>query len=474
MPNRRLLIASILALALPLLLARAGYAMTGFYVDADAEPGGEGSLESPWDDPNDLEDHAAEITTAAASGPVVVYLDRQDSWNIEVNNWLALASHGTSWTNGVTYDGMSWTGDAEATDQTRACIVLNVNVNGIPEEEIDYNRGVWVQNGVAYNSGNETTYDAYVKVYGLDISGNNLTFSTAPLQTFNANHVIVENCHLHDAGNINSPSDGIRFITHEVGTHGLTITDLQVKDCILDTIAAHGIAFYPTNTDNVGDILVEGCTISNFGINYLPAAGIQVMSADSGLVRGNTIHGSHAPESGSGIKLECRHSQPTDVLIEGNTVFGLPGEETHHGIELAGAVDATLRNNRLFDLSGCGIFIHYSMEDFGSQPSLGVNINDNTISNTADHAIGNCESACVIASLTGNIMRMTTNTSAIYNIGTILSHGYNILYHPNAKFTAVWDNGVMASYRNIKNWESTARYTCLGALQVQPMLLLLE
>jgi hypothetical protein len=426
--SRKIVIETAITFVFMFIIATTSSAATYFYVDADAGQNGDGSLFSPWDHPNELENNRAAITAAAAYGPVVVYLDRQDRWTFTGDDRLFLASYGTSWLNSITYDGLSWTGDTQATGQDRAEIVIDGSDN----------IGVWIQNGVEYNSGLGTTYDAYVKVYGFDINGSDKTDTCAPLQANNASHIFIENCIVHNAGNAKATSPGIRFATHARGTTGLTITDLNVKNCTIYKTSTHGIAFYPIDSDNVGDIRVEGCTISDFGSNYAAAAGIQVMSADSGTIRGNTIHDSATKDAGAGIKLEHRHSPPSHFLIESNYIYGSSGNETHHGIELTAAIDIIIKDNRLLNLSGYGIFIYDSPLGYGSCSE--IRLFNNKIYNTTGHAIANANSTGTISELSENIIKQSSNSRAVHNTGTITEHSSNVMCNRVSTWGAVWQD----------------------------------
>ena len=132
----------------------------------------------------------------------------------------------------------------------------------------------------------------------------------------------------------------------------------------------------PNGGDNNNDILIEGNTITDPGINGDQGDGIDLKAGLYNVtVRGNTISNTHAGPSancggGNGIVTLGRMQLSThesNFLIENNVIHKggcvVPGSfDSSHGISLGALHGAVVRNNVIYSVPGVGIVAWTSTE----------------------------------------------------------------------------------------------------------------
>lgn len=399
---------------------------TTYYVDADADPGGDGSLSTPWD-------AVADVDNYAFSAGDTIYFDRSDAW--DYSNELDITATGSSgsW---ITFDGETWDPESAGSGQAK----LNWTSGGYYAVDIRY--------------GSAT--DAYIKFKGFEVDVNNN--DATPIRITNASYIQILNCVPHDCVQGTGHKSCITFDS-TLG-NGSTFSNLTVTGCIAYHSNAHGIAIYPDDSDYISTITVTDNIVYDWGNYQTYGSGIQIMSADGGTIARNVIYDGYfsAGDGGYGINLETRAQANNNLDIYKNIICG--GVSSSHmcvGMENDGGTNIDVYSNVFYQCQKNAI--QWRSESTG-------NVYGNTIYRTniysGDGAI--YLAGGTIGNLKNNIIYQTADINAI-NLagGSITTHTNNLAYNSaSSGYIAVGST----TYANWLSYEASGQNSAPGFLNL--------
>ena len=324
---------------------------TAFYVDPDCAPGGDGSASRPW---RALVSYAtgpewSAVNQALAKGPVIVYFSAREAGSevseettSEVN--VLRTDRGT---HRLTLDGMSRYNTDDAHPSWR-------DYAGPCKLRIKILRG-------AISIGCHSTEPQYPMHY-VTVRGFEATGATGRV-TFGGSHTVIEHLYIHDI-----TADGANLMLHVSVDHNGKetfghLTDITLRNNRIERGQGEGIYVggnyrtkawggWPEYGNSHSDILIEGNTIQDAGLNGGEGDGIDVKTGIRNVtIRGNTIARLHPMPDITGIICEGVFGDArSDLLIENNRISG-----AGTGIGFGGQNGVTVRNNVVADCAHRGL-----------------------------------------------------------------------------------------------------------------------
>jgi hypothetical protein len=401
---------------------RPASSQTAFYVDPTSSGPGDGTAEAPWKSFEDGNPHQTSqwhvINRALASNDVIIYFSarqaRSDAAE-EIRGAVRVLRTDKS-THRLTLDGMS-----------------KYNTNDARPSWGDYTgphkMRLKMTRGCCFSIGwDDDVHRDYITIRGFEATGSGARVF------WGGSHVVLENMWVHDITTLGATVLFSAAVSEypncrDLGkSQAITVRNNLIERGIGEGIYIAGNYLFerdggcPAYGNTHSDILIEGNTIRDAGINGEQGDGIDLKAGLTNVtVRNNLIlstHDASGDDGGNGIvTLGTFASAKTNYLIERNRILKVVGS----GMLLGNLHGAVIRNNVIADSAVDGI--HLSGEAGFNNDS--VQLYNNTIYGNTDAGI-DISHATGVVTLRNNLVVGNGSGGDSWDISGGLSSDYNL------------------------------------------------
>jgi len=420
-----------------------GYGQTEFYVDPTSTGSVEtGDAATPWktlieDDPLSY-GRWGTINAALAAGPVTIYFSARnaDTDSAEEIVGSVRVRRTDKSTNRLTLDGMS-----------------RYNINDASPSWVDYDGAsrmrIRVTSGCCFSIGWYSSLSGDGKLDYVTLRGFEVTGSGARI-TWGGSYSVLEYIWSHDVTTLGATIQFDSAVTDypacaDLGkSHDITIRNVLVERGRGEGIYIAGTYLYandggcPDTGNNHNDILIEGNTVRDPGINGGQGDALDLKAGLFNVtVRNNIFQNPHG--GGDGITmLGTFGSLKSNYLIDGNVIVNAP---EYAGLTIQSTHGITIRNNVIYDSVGAAI----QLSGDSSYSNRDVEIYNNTLYNNGagigiDHVDG---------IMIKNNLIFGNSSPGNYSTSSNITSDYNLWAPSNARWSEGTHSIIQASASGI-------------------------